>query len=147
MNATEVLHSLAGTWQGVNRLRMMPDDAYVESPATASIRVVAREYVAVEYTWSDAGIPQDGIVLIAASADPITAVWADSWHSSPAWMSMSGAVEDDTVVLSGSYADPPGPDWGWQIRLDSRSRRLTMHNQVPGEAFYQVVELTLESSQ
>ncbi|MEY9777308.1 hypothetical protein [Arthrobacter sp. MW3 TE3886] len=83
----------------------------------------------------------------ASDADPATAVWADSWHTGKALMQFSGTVGADGVLrLNGSYPAPPGPDWGWQIHLhpaDGPGGRITMHNLVPGEDSYQVVELEL----
>ena len=49
--------------------------------------------------------------------------------------------------LNGSYAAPTGPDWGWQIHShpgEGKGGRIPMHNVVPGEDPYQVVELVLE---
>jgi hypothetical protein len=61
-------------------------------------------------------------------------------------MQFSGTVGGDGVLrLNGSYAAPTGPDWGWQIHLHPEpGARITMHNIVPGEEPYQVVELVLE---
>ena len=58
-----------------------------------------------------------------------------------------GSWQGLTVLrLNGSYAAPTGPDWGWQIHLhpgEGEGGRNTMHNFVPGEGPYQVVELVL----
>ena len=59
-------------------------------------------------------------------------------------MLFSGTVGDDGVVrLTGSYAAPEGPDWGWQIfvaPVPTGGGRMTMLNLVPGEAAYEAVE-------
>ena len=146
MTATDFIEPLVGSWSGVNLLRLMPTDNYTESAATASVRVVAGTYACIEYTWFDGDAPQSGILLISSVENELTAVWADSWHSSPTWLSMTGTVEGSRLVLTGHYPAPPGPDWGWQIHIEQQPRRLTMHNLVPGEDAYQVVELTLETS-
>jgi hypothetical protein len=40
--------------------------------------------------------------------------------------------EDATLTLSGTYAAPPGPDWGWRIEITAGpgvdALRITMHN-------------------
>jgi hypothetical protein len=63
-------------------------------------------------------------------------------------MQFSGTVDGDGVLrLNGSYAAPTGPDWGWQIHIhpgEGQGARITMHNVVPAEDPYQVVELVLE---
>ena len=146
MKIVERLAPLVGRWQGVNRLRMMPTDEYQSSVASATVSVTANEFVTIAYTWSDGDKPQDGLLLIGGTPDPegATAVWVDSWHSAAAWMTFSGSVGDDGVVrLIGSYAAPTGPDWGWHIHVepgDGSGGRVTMHNVLPGEAGYQVVE-------
>jgi hypothetical protein len=72
------------------------------------------------------------------------AVWVDSFHSGPEWMNFAGDIGDDGVVrLTGWYAAPSGPDWGWQIHVEpgeGNGGRVTMHNMVPGHEPYQVVE-------
>lgn len=147
MKIVECLAPFMGSWQGINRLRMLPTDEYRDSVASATVRTTAREFVTIAYTWAEGDEPQDGLLLLGGTPDPsaATAVWVDSWHSGPAWMNLSGTIGDDGVVrLAGSYAAPPGPDWGWQIHLepgDGHGGRITMHNVVPGEAAYQAVEV------
>lgn len=145
MDLREFTDQVAGDWVGVNRLRLMPDDDYAESAATASVRIVAGQFASFAYTWFDGDAAQDGLVVIQGPLDDLSAVWMDSWHCAPAWMTFAGRAGDGTLALEGSYPAPPGPDWGWQIHVgihDSRPR-LTMHNQVPGSDPYQVVDLDL----
>lgn len=151
MRIVDRLAPVIGVWKGVNRLRLLPTDHYRDSDATATVSITAREYVTVAYTWSEGDEPQNGLLLVSspdAESDRAEAVWVDSWHCAPAWLALSGAVGEDGVVrLLGSYAAPPGPDWGWEIHIDpgdGSGGRITMHNQVPGEKSYQVVDLALE---
>lgn len=146
MRIVECLAPLVGQWQGVHRQRLLPTDEFVASAATASVTVTAREYVSLAYTWSDGDAPQEGLLLLSGGAgeEGVSAVWLDSWHASPAWMLFSGTVGDDAVVrLSGSYAAPEGPDWGWQIVVaphEGGGIRMTMLNLVPGYDPYVAVE-------
>lgn len=146
MRIVECLAPLVGQWQGVHRQRLLPTDEFVASAATASVTVTAREYVSLAYTWSDGDAPQEGLLLLSGGSgeEGVSAVWLDSWHSSPAWMLFDGTVGDDGVVrLTGSYAAPEGPDWGWQIfvaPVEGGGGRMTMLNLVPGEAAYEAVE-------
>jgi hypothetical protein len=151
MDIARYMAPLFGTWQGQNRSRIMPTDDYKDSAATATVQVTAAHFVSLGYTWSDGESPQEGLLLLAggpSDAEPATAVWVDSWHTGQALMQFSGTVDGDGVLrLNGSYAAPTGPDWGWEIHLhpeEGGGRRITMHNIVPGEDPYQVVELVLE---
>ena len=146
MTIVEDLAGFVGSWSGVNRLRLMPTDDYRESATTATVSVTARAYICIAYTWAEDGEPQDGLLLVSGGADAVEAVWADSWHSQPRWLALSGTVDEDGVVrLLGTYPAESGPDWGWQIHLepgDGGGGRITMHNVVPGHEPYQVVEAT-----
>ncbi|MET3921742.1 DUF1579 family protein [Arthrobacter sp. UYEF20] len=150
MNIVEYLRPLLGSWRGTNRLRIMPTDDFKDSAATATVQVTAAHFASVAYTWSDGESPQEGLLLLAggaSDAEPATAVWVDSWHTGRALMQFSGTVGGDGVLrLNGSYAAPTGPDWGWQIHVEPGEGpgKITMHNVVPGEDPYQVVELVLE---
>lgn len=176
MKIVEFLAPFTGTWQGHNRMRIMPTDEYQESVSAATVAVTAKDFVTIEYTWQHDGQPQNGLLLLgsgpatageapgeestAGEAPPsdepsgteapsetgATAVWVDSFHSGPEWMTFAGTIDDDGVVrLTGSYPAPEGPDWGWQIHIepgDGNGGRITMHNLVPGFDPYQVVEAT-----
>lgn len=149
MDIVKYVTPLLGSWQGKNRLRIMPTDDYKDSAATATVEVTAAHFVSVAYTWSDGASPQEGLLLLAGGAsdeDPATAVWVDSWHTGKALMQFSGTVDGDGFLrLNGSYAAPSGPDWGWQIHIHpGETARITMHNIVPGEDPYQVVDLALD---
>ncbi|MBP1135151.1 hypothetical protein JOE31_001383 [Arthrobacter sp. PvP023] len=170
MKIVECLAPFTGTWQGHNRMRIMPTDEYQESVSAATVAVTAKDFVTVEYTWAHEGQPQNGLLLLgsgpasrggpggeataageappsdASSGPGATAVWVDSFHSGPEWLTLSGNIGGDGVVrLTGSYPAPEGPDWGWQIHIepgDGNGGRITMHNVVPGHDPYQVVEAT-----
>ena len=64
------------------------------------------------------------------------------WHTAKTWLNLAGKVGPDGVLrLTGSYPAPDGPDWGWQIHIAPEQAKITMHNVVPGQDPYQVVEL------
>lgn len=142
MRIVEFLAPFMGSWDGTNDLRIMPADGYRRSPSGVAVSVTARDFATISYTWSEDAKPQDGLLLLGGTAAAAAAVWADSWHTAKAWLSLAGAVGSDGVLrLTGSYAAPEGPDWGWQIHISPAERRITMHNVVPGHEPYQVVEL------
>ena len=149
MGVVDHLTPLFGRWNGTNRVRLMPTDEYQSSTATATIGATAARFVSIAYTWSDGDAPQDGLLLIGGDADAtgdgVSAVWVDSWHTGPTWMTFSGGVDEGGELrLRGSYPAPPGPDWGWHIHVRPRDAVITMHNVVPEHEPYQVVELALE---
>ena len=146
MKIVEFLAPFTGSWQGHNRFRFMPTDEYQESVSAATVAVTAKDFVTIEYTWSQEGQPQNGLLLLGSGPAGATAVWVDSFHAAPQWLTLSGTIDDDGVVrLACTYPAPEGPDWGWQIHVepgDGNGGRITMHNVVPGHDPYQVVEAT-----
>jgi hypothetical protein len=146
MTVVDLLTPLLGRRQGANRLRFLPADEYQTSPATATVAVTAARFVSIAYTWAHDDTPQDGLLLIAGDAegDGASGVWVDSFHTGPTWMTFSGGLgPDGELQLRGSYPADAGPDWGWHIHVRPQDGVLTMHNLVPGEEPYQVVELEL----
>lgn len=129
------LTACAGRWSGVNTLQdpnlMAPED----SPATAAVAVLlGGRFVRIDYTWAYRGKPQEGSLLIGGDAKTGTATahWIDAWHNGDNVMACVGtAVEESRISLRGSYAAPPGPDWGWRIDLlpgDASNFRMVMFN-------------------
>jgi hypothetical protein len=99
--------------------------------------VAQGRFAELHYTWSFDGEPQDGLVVLGAEpeGDTARAIWLDSWHMQDQFMVCAGTVADDgSVTLKGSYAAPPGPDWGWQIDLVPKpddTFQLLMYNITP----------------
>lgn len=139
MTIVESLAPLAGTWKGVNRLRLMPTDEFRESEASATVAVTAKDYITVAYTWSEDGQPQNGLLLVSEAG----AVWVDSWHSSPQWLLLDREPDggDGEIRLAGTYAT----DWGWRIHLQPAAARIVMFNAPPGHDPYDVVEISLSA--
>ena len=149
MQIVECLAPFTGTWQGHNLMRFMPTDEYQESASAATVAVTAKDFVTIEYTWAHEGQPQNGLLLLGPGPEDgpgATAVWVDSFHATPQWLTLSGNIDHHGVVrLACTYPAPEGPDWGWQIHIepgDGNGGRITMHNLVPGHDPYQVVEAT-----
>lgn len=151
MNALDRLAACAGSWRGSNRLH----DPHTGRPEdTESTLVLATllggKFIRVDYTWSYQGAAQEGSILIGYESErgKATAHWIDSWHMSDCVMACEGAVEDNgSVVVRGSYAAPPGPDWGWRIVLrpvDGPALHLVMYNVTPDGQEALAVEATFE---
>jgi hypothetical protein len=130
------LHVLTGQWQGTNRLWLDPAQTANESAATAVFQLVAQEkFATLHYTWADSDQPQSGVLLFGQHEQQVSAAWVDSWHMQDNMMQLTGISQPDgTMMVKGSYAAPPGPDWSWQITLQPLPNdqfKLLMHNITP----------------
>lgn len=144
MPVGERLAAATGEWAGSKRLRMMPTDDYRPSASRATVASAAGgNAVTVAYSWAEDGSPQEGLLLIAdgESPDEVAAIWLDSWHQRPHWMTLHGDVDDGGIVrLAGSYA----ADAGWRISIDpgdGTALRIGMENVMPDTGAYPVVEI------
>lgn len=142
-------HPLMGEWTGINRLWVTPDEPARESETTASTTLAAQgRFLALRYTWTDEGRPQDGEMLIGL--DPkrkqVHAAWIDSWHMGDRFMVLAGEPrEDEAIVVRGTYEAPPGPDWGWRIEIRPEAEdafELLMYNLSPESEEVLAVEAT-----
>ena len=109
-----------------------------DSPSTAELSsLVGGKFVRMDYTWSYQGAPQEGSLLIGYESGPavVTAHWVDTWHMGEGVMALRGTSDTDgSITVHGTYAAPPGPDWGWRIDLlpgDDSALRLVMYNITP----------------
>lgn len=136
-----------GEWAGVNQMRIMPTDPYRESASRATVTLPGQgQFVLLAYTWTEAGEPRDGVILIGdgTGSNEVTAIWLDSWHQSPQWMNCHGAIDETGVVrVEGTYGDEP-ERWGWRIAVDAGNDalRVVMANVPPGVEAYDVVQAT-----
>ena len=131
MSMLEKLMSYTGSWRGNNRLHDPTTNAPEDSPATATITsVLGGRFIRLDYTWAYQGNPQAGSLLIGyeTEADVVTAHWIDTWHMGDKVMACRGAISDSgELSVLGSYAAPPGPDWGWRTIITPREgQRLRM---------------------
>jgi hypothetical protein len=121
----------------------MPTDPYRESEAHATVaRAAGGDVVVINYTWVEAGEPQDGMLIIGGGdeAGEAQAVWVDSWHQRPQWMALSGAADEAGVVRLGA---PYAEGFECRINVDATTAdalAITMDNAAPGQALNQVVE-------
>lgn len=121
MEFLQQLGDLVGTWSGTSRLWLMPGEPGHDSDSVAEVESVAQgQFFILRYTWSYRGDPHDGMVIFPSGADddPTRAIWLDSWHMANAIMVCDTMRDGDIISLQGSYAAPPGPDWGWRIEIE-----------------------------
>lgn len=131
------LIACAGAWRGTNTLQ--DPEMGIQPETTDSIATVTPllegRFVRIDYTWSYRGTPQFGSMLIGhqKNAGTTTVHWIDSWHNSDRVMALDGGADGGVIDVRGSYAVPPGPDWGWRVRLDPAPDAIgiRMHNVSP----------------
>lgn len=130
MSVPAPLASTEGDWTGEGTLFMPwqspPEFSY---PTTASVRIAAKGFLRIDYTWSHEGQPHEGMLLLTDEKQDgaVDAVWIDSWHQGQSFLLSHGGVEPDgTVSVRASYPAPSGPDWGWRTVLTASAERLSI---------------------
>ncbi len=124
-----------GTWNGINTLQDPHTNAPAESVSMARVTpVLDGRFVRFDYTWSYEGKPQTGSLLFGFDQKEqiYSAYWIDSWHMGNKAMECRGLAQEGGIIsVRGSYAAPPGPDWGWRIDLfpvDGITLKMVMYN-------------------
>lgn len=126
-----------GRWVGTNGFRLMPADAVVEAPITATVSPAAKGGLTqLAYTWvhADDG-EQQGLLVIGPGEDDgsVSAFWGDSWHQKPEPRALAGTYAGDVVTVAYTYAG----NWRWEIAVDASAPdalTLTMRNVIPASA-------------
>jgi hypothetical protein len=126
-----------GSWVGANDFRLMPTDPFHAAPATAEVTADgAVNLISIAYSWSHQIDGKQTGLLVIGSGDQqgsAVALWADSWHQSPAAKVLTGTSDNGQTVVGYKY----GGDWEWRITLDTRKPdmlRIVMDNVVPESA-------------
>lgn len=147
MSAVEMLKPYAGEWQGTSTLQDPHSNTPAPSPSTATLTpVLDGRFMRLDYTWAYGGQSQAGSLLIGYEADTGTATghWIDTWHMGDKVMVCRGTSRDSgEISILGSYAAPPGPDWGWRITItpgEDEALRVVMFNVAPDGQEYLAVE-------
>lgn len=137
MSAHELKLALTGDWTGTKQLYLEPPPApALSSPLKLSVHAVAGgNFLQFNYDWTYEGEKQEGVLFFGGDEEnAASAAWVDSFHMSSKIMSCIGSVTEGAAELRGSYAAPPGPDWGWRITIRSVSPNklmIVMHNISP----------------
>ena len=137
MGTLDTLLAGAGRWRGTSTLHDPETRAPDAAPSTAIVTpVLAGRFVRLDYTWAYRGKPQEGSMLIGHVAESrlLTVHWIDTWHMSDRVMACQGPPNTTGVIdVLGSYAAPPGPDWGWRIVITPGQKTLgiVMYNISP----------------
>jgi Protein of unknown function (DUF1579) len=137
MKALNSLIACAGRWIGTSRLQDPHSNSPDESPSTATVTpVLDGRFVRLDYTWAYRGALQEGSCLIGFDAGDgeATAHWIDTWHMGDKLLASRGPLGGNGELnVRGSYAAPPGPDWGWRtiISPGGNALRIVMFNITP----------------
>lgn len=152
MAISPALASLVGRWSGDNTVWLEPGTDPLRSSASADVSLEAEgQALSMRYVWAEGGKAQSGVLLLVGDAT-LTAwagAWTDSWHYANQLMDVRGAGDGNSVSVRGSYAAPPGPDWGWRLVLepgDADRCMLRMHNITPDGEEALAVEMQLTRS-
>lgn len=131
------LAALVGRWSGDNAVWLEPGADPLRSNASAEVSLEAEgQVLRMRYLWAEDGKPQSGILLLVGDATLTAWVgsWTDSWHLAHQLMDLRGTGDGNSVSVRGTYAAPPGPDWGWRLALeagDADRCTLRMYNITP----------------
>ena len=137
MTFEELKTVFVGEWQGTKQLYFGPPPApAISSPSKLrAVAVAGGNFLQFDYRWSYEGEEQSGVLLFGCDEEnAASAAWVDSFHMSSKIMSSTGAADAGAIDVRGSYAAPPGPDWGWRTIIRSASAnefQLVMHNISP----------------
>ncbi len=139
MSIPQELKTLSGHWAGPSHLYLSwppTDETSHHSPSTALITPVANgKFLSLQYTWVYKGVSQEGQFILGLDGrGNVRASWIDSWHMSDTMMICEGKAESGKVVMTGSYAAPPGPDWHWRTEIhagNDGSFKMLMYNISP----------------
>jgi hypothetical protein len=131
------LTALVGRWTGDNTVWLEPGTDPLRSSASAEVSLEAEgQALCLRYAWAEGGKPQSGILLLVGDAamNAWAGSWTDSWHFAHQLMDCRGSGDGNAVSVRGTYAAPPGPDWGWRLVLeagDADRCTLRMYNSTP----------------
>ena len=137
MNFEEWKTAVIGNWRGTKQLYLeLPPAPVTSSSSELSVIAVAGDsFVQLNYVCTYEGEAQTGVLLLGCDEqNAASAAWIDSFHMSSRIMFCTGSFANGAADLHGSYAAPPGPDWGWRINIRPMSAdelQVVMHNISP----------------
>jgi len=122
MTGFDRLLDCVGIWHGTNWLHLSVGEVADESSSVLIVTaVLGGKFVRVDQKWAYQGGPQEGSLLFGYDADSkvATSHWIDTFHMGRKVLECTGVADNETLHVRGSYAVPPGPDWGWRISISA----------------------------
>jgi hypothetical protein len=149
MSVPSRLKGATGSYIGEYRLWFEPGTEPMVSETIADLSIVAeKRFFVMRYDWWHEEKRRDGLIVLGddVKANRCDASWIDSFHNGHRIMLCTGpSVGDGEVTVLGSYAAPPGPDWGWRTafdRPDDDTFVMRQYNITPDGAEALAVEAT-----
>jgi len=149
MSVPSRLKGATGSYIGEYKLWFEPGSEPLVSETIADLSIVAeKRFFVMRYDWWYEEKRRDGVIMLGddVKANRCDASWIDSFHNGHRIMQCTGpAANDGPISVRGSYAAPPGPDWGWRTELerpDDDSFVMRMFNITPDGAEALAVEAT-----
>ena len=102
-----------GAWRGLNRLWFGGrEPEYSDGTAQLDGR-------SLSYAWTFKGKGQEGLFRLFGPAAALRADWKDTMHANET-MALHGFARDGVVYLYTTFSVGAGPEWGWQVEVDTR---------------------------
>src|SRR5687767_16022815 len=106
--ATDLMTSLAGEWEGTSRVWFEPDKLADESPVRGRIRRIGDSpFLLHEYEGTFDGEPREGVEIIGVGLEveggAFVSAWVDSFHMSVDVMLARGGAAPGGFAVLGSY--------------------------------------------
>jgi hypothetical protein len=128
MSDFNTLLSLAGEWEGRNRVQPDPKSEVNESSSHLKITPILRDtFLRIDQTWRWKDDPQFGSMLIGFSprTGEASMHWIDTWHNGRGAMQLKGRFDErGRLTLHGHFSVENSADWGWRIEIFMRDGRL-----------------------
>lgn len=120
MDVPLMWENYVGSWTGTNCLHDPHTGFPDESPSDLVIVSEGNAPIKMTYSWVYMGDNQTGSFEIRFDKDfnQGTLDFKDTWHTGETGIPCQGTIDPlGKMNFLGSYAAPPGPDWGWRILL------------------------------
>ena len=156
-NMPEIFNRLAqscGLWHGSKRV--VDDGGAFDFTSDLQLRlqpIADTSFWRFDYRWMYQQKPIRGVLRVGydAAVKKPTGDWLDGWHMSSSIMTLTSESDaQNRILLTGSYAAPPGPDWGWQIDVtppEDDIWKIRMFNVTPDGDASEAVIMTLKALQ
>ncbi len=117
----DVLKSLVGSWEGTCRTWFQPGKLADESKVTGEIRpILDGRLFRHTYDGMMLGKPRHGeeTIVFSSMAKRYQVSWLDGFHMRDGILFSEGDASPRGFTVTGKYAAPAGPPWGWKTVFD-----------------------------